>query len=216
MLMMNIRKFILIAVAGVLYAMLAQRLGRWPALGVWAAGTFLATALAAVLLRTTSVGQITWKNRLAGLLLPWGYAISSHRLAGIALISWIVWCLVALGVAMTYFRPVADTTTALSPGTSSNTFRTLLLISWAIDAGGILYLLGMLAKFHDMKSKVAQTQLKALALLTILILASVAMWMAGKAGLALLIAGGPPAVLGSVFALFMIVILVFGRKTNWH
>ena len=63
------RAVLLAAVAAAAYG-LAVELGPWPAVLTCAAVAAVACVIGAVLLRTSAIGQITWRNRLAGYLIP--------------------------------------------------------------------------------------------------------------------------------------------------
>src|SRR4051812_19605995 len=61
------------AVAAAAYG-LAVEFGPWPAVLTCSAGAAVGCVAGAVLLRTSGVGRVTWRNRLAGYLIPWGGA----------------------------------------------------------------------------------------------------------------------------------------------
>jgi hypothetical protein len=108
---------------------LSEPCGGWPAFALWASAVTAACVLGAVLLRTSTVGQVTWKNRLAGCLLPWGWRLNAGRL-WVAAVSWLVWA--SLGGAVTVLRE----------GEGHAGVRLGLLAAWIIDVGALAFALG--------------------------------------------------------------------------
>jgi predicted outer membrane protein len=60
---------LLAAVAAAAYG-LAAELGQWPAFLTCIVVSAVACVAGAILLRTSGVGRVTWRNRLAGYLIP--------------------------------------------------------------------------------------------------------------------------------------------------
>jgi hypothetical protein len=77
---------------------LAVESGPWPAVLTCAAVAAVACTVGAILLRTSTIGRVTWRNRLAGYLIPWGWRLNRGKLWPLPVISWAVWT--ANGLAM--------------------------------------------------------------------------------------------------------------------
>lgn len=194
-----------------------------PLLGAWATTTAIGGALAvtgALVLRSARVGQITWRNRVAGLLLPWGYVLGRGKLPGIVLACTAIWSALAaavlLSLAGTAVVPnagAAPTPVAPANGGSSSPW---LLLAWIVDGACLLYLLGMLTKYFAPHAQVTRSQLKLVLVLVVMIVGSIVLHLAGYAGPALLVAGGPVALVGGAYGLFLGVILLFGRNVRWN
>ena len=59
----------------------------------------------------TAINEVSWKNHVAGWLIPWGYMIAPKSLATITTISGLVWsALIGLGalVALKTGQPLGD------------------------------------------------------------------------------------------------------------
>src|SRR4051812_39671916 len=91
LIVMWVWRFVFLAFAGVVAAALAGRLGITVGLSIWAAGTAVACAASAVLLRAAPLGQFTWRNRLAGILLTSGARLGRGKLWPMTAVAWIVW-----------------------------------------------------------------------------------------------------------------------------
>lgn len=214
--------FRLLPVAVVVAVTLAMRaaLSPWLAwLATVGVGALLA-ALGALVLRTTKVGELTWKNRLAGHLLPWGYHIGGGSLPGLVLGCVVVWAALAAAVLLAYApaaapgQPAAaapNPTAAASAGTSP-----WLVLAWVLAGAFSLWLFGQLRKFYQPGSSVTRSQGRLLLMVAALLVGSVALHQLGHSGVALLVVGGPILVVGGGYALFLGVILVFGRNMRWN
>ena len=62
--------FLRAAVAAVAYGLTAE-LVQWPAFRTCTAVSAVACVIGTMLLRTSGFGRVTWRNYLAGYLIPW-------------------------------------------------------------------------------------------------------------------------------------------------
>ncbi len=206
-----IHRLALAVIAALLFGYLLKHLNTWPAIGLWALIACLVCLLGTVLLRTSAIGRITWKNRIAGYLIPWGGTVNQGRLWPIPVVSWLVWMLIAIAVAILSLR---------WPETVEHSADRIWLIflftSWLVDGGAILYLLGVLVKNAPNGSKAKQSLTRILIALVLLIGASLFAFSFGQLTIAVLIAGGPPGMAGIAFGLFFGMLLTLGRNARWN
>lgn len=195
---------------------LIQNLPRWLALLTAAIIAAILSLAGALLLRSCPLGQITWRNRLAGWLLPWGYTLGGGQLGGIALASAAVWTLLAAGAIFATTVPPAAATPAGQGAPAAPISAWWLLLAWIVDGGGVLYLLGIALKNSLRGSGGGATVRKLLLILVGMLVASLALQLSGYPGLAVLIAGGPPLVIGGFYGLFVLAMLTFGRNARWN
>jgi len=71
MILLYLKKAALLAAVATAAYGLAAEFGPWPAVLTCAAVAAVACAIGAILLRTSTIGQVTWRNSLAGYLIPW-------------------------------------------------------------------------------------------------------------------------------------------------
>lgn len=192
-----------------------------PLLAAWATTTAIGGALAvtgALLLRSAQVGQIGWRNRVAGLLLPWGYVLGRGKLPGIVISCTAIWSALAAAVLLSFVDPgvAAPAVPAPAPAAAGGASGPWLLLAWIVDGACLCYLLGMLTKYFAPHAQVTRTQLKLVLVLVVMIAGSVVLHLAGHAGLALLVGGGPVLLIGGGYGLFLGVILLFGRNVRWN
>jgi hypothetical protein len=214
--------FRLLPVAVVVAVTLAMRaaLSPWLAwLATFGVGALLA-ALGALVLRTTKVGELTWKNRLAGHLLPWGYHIGGGSLLGIVLGCVVAWAALAGAVLVSSAPALApDQATAAAanqPAAASASTSPWLLLAWVLAGAFSLWLFGQLRKFHQPGSSVTRSQGRLLLVVAALLVGSVVLHRLGHSEIALLVVGGPMLVVGGGYGLFLGAILVFGRNARWN
>lgn len=195
------RSLLVLAGASACYG-LGELCGGWPAFAVWALAITAACALGAGLLRAITVGRVTWKNRLAGYLIPWGWRVNAGRLWAAAAVSWLVW--VSLGGAVTVLRE----------GEGHAGVRLGLLAAWAIDAGALLFALG------SVRQATPGGRVGALWVLVgvtaALLGVSVGLSVAGLPLAALVVGGGPPLAVGVCFGLVMLFFVTVGRNARWN
>lgn len=195
-----IRQAVLVAVAAVAVYLLTSQFGIRTAAAIWAAGSLAACGIGAVLLRTSAVDRITWKNRLTAYLIPWGWRLGKGRLWPIPVVSWAVW--VAISAVVFVLMPPAD---AAEPGFG---WRIALGVAWTVDAAALLYLAGTPGRGGRSLRVVG-------AVLIGLIATSAALFLVGWPYPAVVVAGGPPLAVGVGYGLFVGAIVVFG-KGRWN
>ncbi len=176
---------------------------------VLAALALVACIAGVVLLRTSEVGRVTWKNRVAGWLIPWGWRINSGKLWPAAVVSWVVWMLVWAAVTV-LTPPGVEPLSAWDVAT-----RILLGVAWMIDGLALGYLIGTLRQHFSTGS--GGWSLRVItALLTTMIAVSVALHLFGLTTAGFLVAGGPPLLVGGGYGLFLAALLLFGRNSRWN
>lgn len=216
-------KAMLVVVAAAACWGLLHGVGRWTGLTVWIAFMGAACAASAMILRTAKLGELSWKNRQAGYLLPWGYGLAGGKLQKIALFSWLGWVLVGAGVAvMMAPTPSAAPTppaAASSASSAGPVWRWLVFGAWAINASAIIYLLGTLLKNFSPGSSSGRSLIKVMALMILVTGASVALHFAGYPRWAVLIGGAPMGLLGLFFGIYIGLILsasAVGKPVRWN
>lgn len=199
------RAALIVAVAAATY-LLAAELGPWPAAIAGAAAAAVACTTGAALLRTSAVGRVTWRNRLASYLIPWGWRLNRGRLWPVVVTSWAVWT--AVGVAAVLLRPTGPTE-PVPVGT-----RVALFAAWAVDGAAMVYLLGTVAQATP-GSRVGGLW-KMVAVATGVIGVSVGLYLTGLATVALVAGSGPPLAVGGGIGLFVLFFATAGRNTRWN
>lgn len=172
-------------------------------------------AIGTVLLRNAEPEKITWRNRTAGWLLPWGYRIGRGKLLAIAVVSGIVWgILLGLGVLLAQPAPamVREAPAPFLPDMA----LVLLVLAWIVDGAALFYLLGMLSQNSSLSQPPGSTQLKTAAFVCFLLAASIGCHVTGRSGAALWIAGLPPLVLGILLGAWFAVLLSLGKNARWN
>jgi hypothetical protein len=175
----------------------------------------LLAVLGALVLRTTKVGELTWKNTLAGHLLPWGYHVGGGTLPGLVLGCVAVWAAVAAAVLLAG-APGAAGAAPNQPAAASTGASPWLLLAWIVDGAFLFWMGGQLRKYYQPGTSVTRTQRKLVLVVAAMLAVSVVLHQLGHPGVALLVAGGPTLLVGGGYALFLGVILLFGRNTRWN
>lgn len=209
------------AIAAFSFGMLLKRLGPWPALGAWAAIIALCCAASALLLRTTGVGEISWKNRVAGIFLSWGSFVGRGGLMSIATASWAAWVLVAVGMILVMAPGAIGMSVNSGPtaGAANAAFhwRYVLFAAWAVNVSAILYLLKTWVRnFSGSGGSSGKSLWSLMGILLLLLAASIGLHLNGHTRTAAIVAGGPLAVVGLAYGAFFAVLFTFGRKGSWH
>lgn len=200
------KKVALVAAAGAAGYGLAEAFGLARAMLVCAGGAAVACGLGAMLLRTSRVGAVTWRNHAAGCLVPWGWRLSRGRLWAAAAVSWAAWT--AAGAAAVALRPGA------AAGPPAGWVRLGLFAAWAADAAALVYVLGTIRQATP-GGRVG-TLWKAVAALAALLGASLGLFFGGRAAAALVVGGGPPLAVGGGTGLFLLAVLAHGRNARWN
>ena len=196
MLMHWLQRLVVSAAAVALGGAAFQRFGFATALlGVVAASCVLA-GLGALVLSRAKVGEVTWRNRLAGWLLPYGALFGAYTLGGLALTSGgMLATLAAIGVA--------------ARGDS------LLGAAWGLDVLAFVSL-ATAALQHGPGSSGRRSLLVPLTVLLGLAAASVVCAAAGRPSLAAAVAAGPLLALGALYGVFVLLIVTVGRNARWN
>ncbi len=213
-----VQRAILILLAVMAVWGLGLFLGGGMALAVWAAVGAIACCAGTLLLWTSATDKVTWKNRLAGCLIPWGGRLNGGRLWPIPVISWLVWMAIAAATVWLMLASPAEPEVGQGDGvkTADRIAHILLLVAWIVDGSTIVYVLGTLSQAGAGSSSHRNTLLKTVAIIFAIIVGSVILHGVGATRLALTVAGTPPLIVGGGFGLFLAAVLVFGRKVRWN
>lgn len=207
----------LLRVAAVVALTLAMRtvLSPWLAwLATVGIGAVLAV-LGALVLRTVEVGERSWKNRLAGHLLPWGYHLGGGSLPGLVLGCIGVWAGLVAAVLLSS-APVAAVVAPNQPAAAPAGTSPWLVLAWIVVGAFLLWMIGQLRRFYQPGSSVTRSQGKLVLVVAAMLVGSVALYLFGHPGLAMVVVGGPTLVVGGGYALFIGFILLFGRNMRWN
>ncbi|VTR94330.1 unnamed protein product [Gemmata massiliana] len=204
MIRLYLKRAVLLFAAAAVTCGLATEFGPWPAALSWATVSAIGCSTGAFLLRTSEVGRITWRNHLAGYLIPWGWRLNGGRLWPVPLISWAVWT--AVGGAALLLQPVEEPPAIWA--------RVGLFTAWAIDTAVLMYLLGTIAQATS-RSRVGSLR-KILAVIIGVLGASLGLYLGGFTTAALIVAGGPTLVIGGGFGLVVLIFVTVGRNTRWN
>jgi hypothetical protein len=194
----------LIALAAGICGELATHMNRWAALAVWAAGMAALCTLGAVVLKSAPIGTVTWRNRFAGYLLPWGYKLGRGKLVPITAVAWAIWVLIGAGTIL-----LVSASAAAHPW-----LAVLVSIAWVIEGGLMVRQLGLSLNFNSPAG--SMTVLQSALLLAGLMGAGMVLWVMGRPGWALVVSGGPLALIGGGYGLFIVVMLIAGRHARWN
>lgn len=214
-----LRQLFLIAVPLATGYWLLEVLSAWLALAA-AAGIAVGTCgLGALLLRSTGLGTITWRNHLGGWLLPWGYTLGRGQLRGITAVSATIWTLLATSTIVARATSAAPVTTL--PGTAAATAATttmpwLLVIAWVVDGAALLYLLKTVLTAFGPGTRASLSLWRFIAAIIALLVGSLMLHLFGHTGLATLVAGGPPLLVGGFYGLWILAMLTLGRNARWN
>lgn len=214
-----LRQAFLIAVPLATGYWLLEVLSPWLAVATAAAIALGTSSLGALLLRTTTVGTITWRNYLAGWLLPWGYYLGRGQLRGIAAVCATIWTLLASSAILaraTSALPVGTLPATATTTPATTTMPWLLVLAWVVCGAALLYLLKTVLTAFGPGTRAGMSLWRIIAVLAALIASSVALHVSGHTGLATLVAGGPPLVVGGFCGLWMLAMVVFGRNARWN
>lgn len=174
----------------------AARYGVWVALGFAIAAAALVSLVGAALLRTSVIGQVTWRNVAAGWLLAWGFVFGGGSLPRIATHS--AACLVLMGAIGALSSPEVP-----------------LAIAWALDA---VVLLTLVRAFRAQSGSASARRqlLRPLLLLLGLAVAGGVLLLDGRPQAAAWVAGGPLIFVGVVYGAWVLVMITAGRNGRWN
>lgn len=204
-------------------ATLATRLGPWTGLAAFALAMAILCVGTAVIVHRQPPGKITPANYLMGFILPWGYRIGRGKLLPIVLTSWAIWLLIGLAIVLAMNARIDTAAIATSLPVSANPrsgfMMTLLALAWLIDGGVLLRCLGLLATSTN-RAHMTRSLGPLIAFLIAILATSIALvtltTSPATASLALVIAGGPPMLVGLGYGLFILVMLTAGRNARWN
>ena len=175
------------------------------AIGVWSVAALALCGVGAACIASQPLGTPTFLGRVGGSIVRWGYAIGRGRLASAVLASWIIW--IILGAAVIDISLHRDSLQ-----------RVLMVLSWTIDAMLLFYVLSVM--LMNFPTRWPASLLGICGILAAMLFASGTLWFGvsndWSRRAALLIAGGPPAVIGCVYGLFILAMAVFGRNVRWN
>ncbi|MGL4553310.1 MAG: hypothetical protein ACRC33_19260 [Gemmataceae bacterium] len=202
----RIRDVVRVGAAAALGTGLAVRFGPTVAGLICAVAAAIACAAGAVLLRTSPVGRVTWRNRAAGNLIPWGWRLNAGRLWPVVVVSWCVWVLIGTAAILLRPGPAEE-----SPGVD---LRGSLFAAWVVDGATLLYLVGTVRQATP-GSRVGPLWAVSASVLAV-IAVSVGLYLGDRPEGALLVAGGPPAVVGGLAGGAVLLVVTVGRNARWN
>ncbi|MFO0982838.1 MAG: hypothetical protein U1E76_14090 [Planctomycetota bacterium] len=215
-----VNRIVMLAVTTGACAWLTARVGAGVAVVLWTVAMTMVCAATALLLERQPAGRVSLVNRVAGLVLPWGYRLGRGRLAPIVVTSCVMWALLGLAATLAvsaHLAPRRQPPSAAAGAPAPSVLLTsLLYAAWLVDGAALLHLIGVMASSR--RRLPMAVILPALALAA-MVLASIVLALPTSGGhrpLALLIAGGPPLLIGLSYGAFVLVMVVFGRHTSWH
>ncbi|MEZ6014777.1 MAG: hypothetical protein R3F49_06675 [Planctomycetota bacterium] len=153
-------------------------------------------AAGAALLGSSEVGRVTWRNRVAGLLVPFGFAFGAQSLAQIAAHSAVVCALLGLAGA--------------AAGRSY-----WVAAAWVLDLVALQFL-GRGYRAQSPGSRARRALLTPISIVLGLAAAGGVLLSQGRPGLAATVAGGPLLVLALFYGVWALGMLVLGRNARWN
>lgn len=184
---------------------IGQMNGEPAAIAVWAAAALALCGIGAACIASQPPETPTLLGRIGGTVVRWGYVVGRGRLTGAVLVSWIIWMILgAAAIDITLHRDSLQ--------------RILIVLSWTIDAMLLFYSVGVASTKFAGRWPTGLLQIGGI--LVAMIVISGVLWFGvhndWSRRTALLIAGGPPAVIGGVYGLFILAMVVFGRNARWN
>jgi hypothetical protein len=203
-------------------AVVARRLGPWKGLAAFALSMGVLCVGIALVVHHQPPQKITLANYLMGFILPWGYRLARGKLRPIVLTSWTIWVLIGLAIVLAVNARIAAGAISTSPPNSSPrsaTWMTFLALAWLIDGGVLLRCIGLLGTSTN-RAHMSRSLAPLIAFLIAILATSITLITLSTsptaASLALLIAGGPPLLVGLGYGLFVLVMLTAGRNARWN
>jgi len=217
----SLKYLIWVAVAAAC-AVVAMRLGPWKGLAAFALSMGVLCIVIALIVHHQAPQKITLANYLMGFILPWGYGVGRGKLRPIVLTSWTIWVLIGLAIVIAVNARIdaaAISTSLPNLSPRSATLMTLLVLAWVIDGGVLLRCIGLLGTSTN-RVHMTRSLSPLIAFLMVILATSIALitltTSPTAASLALLVAGGPPLLIGLGYGLFVLVMLTAGRNTRWN
>ena len=167
------------------------------------------------LLNQVAEGELSWKNWLAGWLLPWGYRAFPSNLNGIGFVSAVVFfCLFAFGL---FLSQGLGTRLRSEPSNWTGPVGTWLLFgSWVANGLVLLFLLNQFTNYRDLSDGPGIPLVITMTIVALVIAISCGCRHLGYPGWALLVSGGPLLTAIVLYGLFVAVILFSGTTTRWN
>jgi hypothetical protein len=185
-------QLVMFAAFAVLGAWLAPRHGAWPATSWIAGGSLIAAFLGAVLLRVSQVGQVTWRNRLAGWLLPFAGLFGAGQLGPL----------------------VASSVTVVTAAGAVGAF--LGQSPWLAAGVGLDVLALLQLTVGAIQSRAARRLVIPIAVVGAALVAGVSLGASGRAGTGALVAAAPVVLAAGIPALYVLILSLMGRKIRWN
>jgi hypothetical protein len=218
-----ISRLVMLCLTALTCTWLSKLTGAWIATACWAAILAVLCGGTALLMRAQAPGRVTPINYLAGIVLPWGYKIGRGKLPPIVLCSWLGWLTIgtaAIILTAQGCRPYGAGWSA-HPATTEyhrgSVVNALLFLSWVIDGAVLVRLVTVIS---TRSNPIPPGTLKPIAIITLLLLASIALAIFGhgaaQSNLALLLTAGPIVIIGGGYGLMILVMVTFGRNTRWN
>ena len=202
MIRLHVQRALLIAAAAAATYGLAEQYGTRTGLLIWAGVTAVACGTGTILLRTSTIGRVTWRNRAAGYLIPWGWRLNRGLLWPVPVVSWVVW------------TAVGATTVLLRQGEDALGLRVALFVAWVLDAAALIFILGAICQATP--GSRAGSLWKLVTFIAALIATSVGLYLYGLPNAALVVGGGPPLVVAGCVGLVVLFLVTLGRNTRWN
>lgn len=168
-----------------------------------------------MLLRTTATGEFSWKNRVGGFPLRWGYSFTQGKLWRMVVVSWLAWSLFGLAMALVISRETPAEPLNRTPE-NEGPWSAVLFFAWLLNGAALLYLLGVLFKNFRVTSSGGRQLLAPILVLLGLLTASIWLKFSDHVQVAALVAGGPISLVAVGYGFFVAIMVVFGRHGNWR
>jgi hypothetical protein len=157
----------------------------------------------AVALRRVPMGRVTFVNRLAPIVLPFGFHIGRGKLWPVVVCSWAGWTIIATIAAVhsaTRFQLLGSNTHDLAPW-----FAVVTVIALIVDGIGIAFLANNATKYLTLRSPGLKSIAVVILILLGLMLGSVLVWRMGYPRCGTALAALVPMAVGGFYSLFFLV-----------
>lgn len=161
----------------------------------------------AVALRRVPMGRVTFVNRLAPIVLPFGFNLGHGKLWPVVVCSWAAWTVIA-AVAAVHSATGFQLLVSSQLGSSNDRaplLRLVTLISLIIDGIGIAYLADNATKYLTLRSPGLKPLAIVISTLLALMLGSIFIWRLGYPRCGAALAALPPVVLVGFYSSFLAV-----------
>jgi hypothetical protein len=173
----------------------------------WSTLVAVLCAGGAILLVRQPIGISTSMGKVGGSFVRWGLRAGHGRLIPAVAISWLIWttlgCAV-IGITLARAEPRAM----------------LMLLAWTVDVMALFYILGLVLTNLGSGGPSAGILLIVAASLIAVIALSVISWRSAESdtaqSMALLLGGGPLALLGIGSGIMLVISVGGGRRMSWH